>query len=67
MLRESPQKKAKKYLNTSRLGGGRKHKVTINEGACAQARKDYDYFALVSDTAEDCFEVTKKVTPVRTY
>ena len=45
-LSESAQKKAEKYLNTSRLGRGGKLKVTINEDAYAQARKDYGYFAL---------------------
>ena len=37
-LSESAQKKAEKYLNTSRLGRGGKLKVTINEEAYAQAR-----------------------------
>ena len=59
-LSESAQKKAEKYLNTSRLGRGGKIKVTINEEAYAQARKDYGYFALVSNKAEDCFEALRK-------
>ena len=59
-LSESAQKKAEKYLNTSRLGRGGKLKVTINEDAYAQARKDYGYFALVSNKAEDCFEALRK-------
>lgn len=44
----------------SRLGRGGKLKVTINEEAYAQARKDYGYFALVSNKAEDCFEALRK-------
>ena len=59
-LSESAQKKAEKYLNTSRLGRGGKLKVTINEDAYAQARKDYGYFAFVSNKAEDCFEALRK-------
>lgn len=59
-LSESAQKKAEKYLNTSRLGRGGKLKVAINEEAYAQARKDYGYFALVSNKAEDCFEALRK-------
>ena len=59
-LSESAQKKAEKYLSTSRLGRGGKLKVTINEEAYAQARKDYGYFALVSNKAEDCFEALRK-------
>lgn len=59
-LSESAQKKVEKYLNTSRLGRGGKLKVTINEDAYAQARKDYGYFALVSNKAEDCFEALRK-------
>lgn len=59
-LSESAQKKAEKYLNTSRRGRGGKLKVTINEEAFAQARKDYGYFAFVSNKAEDCFEALKK-------
>lgn len=59
-LSESAQKKAEKYLNTSRLGRGGKLKVTINEEAYAQARKDYGYFALVSNKAEGCFEALRK-------
>ena len=35
-------------------------KVTINKEAYAQARKDYGYFALVSNKAEDCFEALRK-------
>ena len=38
-LSESAQKKAEKYLNTSRLGRGGKLKVTIREEAYAQTRK----------------------------
>ena len=59
-LSESAQKKAEKYLNISRLGRGGKLKVAINEEAYAQARKDYGYFALVSNKAEDCFEALRK-------
>ena len=59
-LSESAQKKAEKYLNTSRLCSGGKLKVTINKEAYAQARKDYGYFALVSNKAEDCFEALRK-------
>ena len=59
-LRESAQKKAEKYLNTSRLGRGGELKVTINEEAYTQVRKDYGYFALVSNKAEDCFEALRK-------
>lgn len=40
-LGESAQKKAEKYINTSRLDRGGKRIVTINEEAYAQARKDY--------------------------
>lgn len=59
-LGESAQKKVEKYLRISRLGRGGKFKVAINEEACAQARKDYGYFALISNKAEDCFEALKK-------
>lgn len=59
-LSESAQKKAEKYLTTSRLGRGGTLKVTINEEAYAQARKDYGYFALISNKAEDCFEALRK-------
>ena len=59
-LSESAQRKAEKYLNTSRLGRGGKLKVTRNEEVYAQARKDYGYFALVSNEAEDYFEALRK-------
>ena len=59
-LSESAQKKAEKYLNSSLHGRGGKLRVTINEDAYAQARKDDGYFALVSNKAEDCFEALRK-------
>lgn len=50
---------AGKYLTISRLGRGGKLKVTINEDAYAQARRDYGYFALFSNKAGDCFEALR--------
>ncbi len=58
-LSETAQRKADKYLKISRLGRGGKLKVTINEDAYAQARRDYGYFALVSNKAGDCFEALR--------
>lgn len=59
-LSELAQKKGEKHLNTSRFGRAGKLKVTINEEAYTQARKDFGYFALVSNRAEDCFETLRK-------
>ena len=59
-LSEAAQKKVEKYLTLSRVGRGGKLRVAINERAYAEARKDYGYFALLSNKAEDCFEALKK-------
>lgn len=59
-LSESAHKKAENYLNTSRLGRGGQLKVTIREEAYAQTRKNYGFFALVSNKAEGCFKALRK-------
>lgn len=59
-LSESAHKKAENYLNTSRLGRGGQLKVTIREEAYAQARKNYGFFALVSNKAEGYFKALRK-------
>lgn len=58
-LSESAKKRAAKYLIISRVGRGGKLRVEINEDASEQAKKDYGYFALISNKAGDCFEALK--------
>lgn len=53
---EAAQKRIKKYLIQSHQGrGGRLH-VTFNEVECAEARKYFGYFVLVSNCAMEVFE-----------
>ena len=45
-----------KYLVRSRAGRGGRLRVSFNEDACAEARKYYGYFVLVSNAALEVFE-----------
>lgn len=60
-LSESTQKKAEKYLNPCQLGRGGKLKVTINEEAYAQVRKDYGYSAPCLQQSGGLLRDSKKV------
>ena len=55
-LSEGAQAKVQKYLKISRLGRGGKLNVTFNEEACAQTKKYFGVFVLISNKAQDCFE-----------
>jgi len=57
-LSEGVQKKVEKYLRVARRGS---HiRVTINEAACSEAKRNHGYFALVSNCEKDPFECLRK-------
>lgn len=58
-LNPAAQQKADKYLIQSRLGRGGNLSVEFNEKACAERRKYFGVFVLLSNKAQDCFEALK--------